>query len=192
MKKSIKILCIAFVIFGFSCSKKEDPKPAFQEENFLQGYLTATGFNEQTSTNSYLDTYDFGLEFTPLVTGAITSLHVKLPVAANAVQIIIWDKENGIILKTETIDVTVVDKVFSKTIANIPLTKGKFYAITVRSKDVYFRSKTSSGSAIYPVTISNIKITDNIAKLATSSGYPPPLGYFNYLGDASFNFIQTQ
>ena len=193
MKKAIfkTLLLTVLSISIFSC-KKDDKQtaPAFQEENFFEGYLAASGFNQSVITDIDLGDYEFGLEFTPLVRGSITSLRVKLPEANPSLRITIWDKVAGTIIKTEIANVALANTVYNFDIVDIVLTKDKEYAITMNSNDWYSREKTDGTNAAYPFTIGNIEINKYIWDDGKAQDYPLSSSVSYYSGDLSFNFLQ--
>lgn len=158
----------------------------------MDGYLSATGFSEQTTNVVNGGDYEFGNEFIPTVKGKITSLKVKLPDINTALRITLWDKLTTTVLKSETVNVAAANTSYTFDIADIDLVKDKEYTITMNSNDWIDRRKTSGANATYPVTLGNIKITSYKYKGGTAQAYPnsPQLNY--YAGDLSFNFQRTE
>jgi hypothetical protein len=197
LKTKISILTItlfASSILFISCSKKDEPVPVakvYQEENFLDTYLALTQFNQNTS-NVNTGSVEIGPEFTPLVTGKITSLKVKLPTVNTTLRITLWDKSAGTILKTETVNIATANTLLTFDISDIGLIKNKSYILSVNSTNFYQRTKTNNSDAIYPVIAGNIRI-DGIKGLAGTNQIIPSISFLNlYLGDFSFNFQQTE
>ncbi len=188
------LTCISISIL--SCNNDDDSGPSFQEENFLDGYLSTIGFDQKVTdlTNTgAANFYEFGLEFTPLVKGSITSLQVKLPDANPSLRITIWEKGTPSILKTEIVNVVSANTVYTVDIVDLPLVKDKEYAITMNSNDWYRREKTDGSDAVYPVSIGNIKINKfMVSGVSTAQEYPSLVGLNRYSGDLSFNFLQQK
>lgn len=187
---------IAAVILSltlFSCSKDdEESNPIFFfEENYFTGYLTNSGFSASTDTTIDGGNYEFGLEFTPLVKGKITSLKAKLPSVNNAVRVTIWDRATNTVVRTETINVSAADTELSFDIPDLDLTAAHQYAITMNTNDWYNHRRTGNTATTYPVTSGNIRIDNYKWIFGTTQTYPTNVATTYYAGDVSFNFLQT-
>jgi len=184
------ILAIAITIMLFSCS--EDDGPSYNEENFMNGFLTNSGFSELTQNYIDAGSYEFGVEFTPLVKGKITSLKIKLPAINNALRITIWDKSTATatVIRSETVNVAAADTEQDFDIADLELTANHQYAITMNSDDWYDHRKTDNTNATYPITSGNIRIDSYRWIGGTAQTYPTTVAAYYVAGDVSFNFIQ--
>jgi hypothetical protein len=193
MKKSILLFAI---IFSFiSCSKDDEPMPvtkSYFEENFLNGYLNSANFYQKTTLNINSGAYEFGLFFTPLVKGKITSLYVKIPDVNPSLRITIWDVTNNSIVRTEIINVLNPNITNTINIDDIELTKDKEYAITMNSNDWYNREKTDASSVVYPIISGNIRLNSYKWKNGTVQELPTIIDNKYYAGDLSFNFLQME
>ncbi len=188
-------ILIAFAFVTFSCSKSSNDATTpvvYPEENFLDGYLTSSNFNQATVNKINQTDYEFGNEFTPLVKGKITVLKVKLPDVRTDLRITIWDKVAGTALRTETVNVATANTLLAFDINDLELIKDKVYAITMNSNDWYDRRKTDGSSATYPLTIGNIKINNYLWINGTTATYPTNVALTYYAGDLSFNFQRTE
>ena len=189
---------ISAVLITLSCSKENSaPAPVtatsnVQEENFFEGFLTSTSFSQKTTSNVNESDYEFGFEFEPLVKGKITVLKVKLPDIRNDLKVTIWDKLTGNILRTEILNVSAVNTVFTFDIIDLELVKNKQYAITMNSNDFYFRSKSNDSPITYPITVGNFKILSNKYILGATQTYPTTELFSYCNGDLSFNFLKTE
>jgi hypothetical protein len=193
MKTTIlKTLMLVFVVLISACSSDDDSGPNYTEENFLEGYLAATGFDESVENFINSGTYEFGLDFTPLVEGKITTLKVMLPEANPALRITIWDKQTNTVRRTEVVNVATADTEFMFDISDLELVKDNEYAITMSSNDWYNREKTDETNATYPLTVGNIQINAYKWLSTSSQTYPTILSENYYAGDLSFDFIQTE
>lgn len=191
MKNHLKKTVLAIAAFMlFSCSK--DDGPTYSEENFMAAFLTTSGFSATTTPYINSATYEFGLEFTPLVKGKITSLKVKLPDANAALRVTIWDKSSTTptVVRTETVNVTTADTEQGFDIADLELTANHQYAITMNSNDWYERRRTGGTNVTYPITSGNIRIDNYKWISGTAQAYPVNIALNYYAGDVSFNFIQ--
>lgn len=195
MKTTILKLCMVFLMIPImtSCSKDDDgdSAPVYPEENFMQSYLTATGFNQMVEFVNSGD-YEFGLDFTPLVKGSITSFKVKLPDANNSLRITIWDKATTTVIKSEIVNVSAANTEFTFDIVDLPLAKDKEYSISMNSNDWYNRTKIDGSVAAYPVTAGNIKIDGYRWASGTAQSFPANVASDYYAGDLSFNFMQSE
>lgn len=193
MKTTIlKTLMLVFVVLISACSSDDDSGPNYTEENFLEGYLAATGFDESVVNFINSGTYEFGLDFTPLVEGKITTLKVMLPDANPALRITIWDKQTNTILRTEVVNVATADTEFIFDISDLELVKDNEYAITMNGNDWYNREKTDETVTTYPIIVGNIQINAYRWLSGATQTYPTTISDDYYAGDLSFDFIQTE
>ncbi len=190
--KKISILCS--ILFVFSCSKEEQPTTIkYEEENFLTGYLQQTGFDNFTSTTiDRQENCEFCTAFTPLVKGVITALQVKLPASNPSLRITIWDAATKIAIKTVIVNVAQANTAYTFDIEDFQLQKDKDYAISFNSNDYFVRRWPSDDEANYPITVKNIKINSFSYDEGLNQTYPSVILKRSYLGDLSFNFLQTQ
>jgi hypothetical protein len=194
MKTTIKSILVVTALFGILSCSKDDNGPTFSEENFMNGFLTNSGFSATTDNSVNGGDYEFGLEFTPLVKGKITSLKVKLPDVNNAVRVTIWDKSTptATVVRTETVNVTAADTEQSFDIADLELQTNKQYAITMNSNDWYNHRRTGSTDVTYPITSGNIRIDNYKWVFGTTQSYPTNTSLSYCAGDVSFNFVQIE
>ena len=183
-----------------SCSKSDTPAAApvattpvvYQEENFLNSYLTTSSLN-QTTTN-YVNSGDneLGTEFVPLVKGKITGFLVKLPDPNSNLRITIWDKATGSSLATIMGNIATANTLTPVFFPGFDLVKNKEYAITMNTNDWYNRKKTDGTAVTYPITVGNIKVLSYKYKSGTAQSYPDTQNNTVYSGDLSFNFLRTE
>ena len=195
MKTTIlKTLMLVFVVsLILACSSDDDNSgPNYTEENFLAGYLEASGFDESESDFINSGTYEFGLDFTPLVKGKITTLKVMLPDVNAALRVTIWDKQTNTVYRTEIVNVTAADTEITFDISDLELVKDNEYAITMNSNDWYNREKTDESVATYPITVGNIQVNAYRWLSVAAQTYPTTVSNDYYAGDLSFDFIQTE
>jgi hypothetical protein len=198
-KTKISILAITLFVSSIlfiSCSKNDDATPepkVYPEENFLPSFLMKTGLDQVTNTtiNSTV-LFEIGIEFTPLVTGRLNSLKIKMPILNNSLRIQIWDKELATILRTEIVNVSVANFALDFDINDLNLVKNKSYIISINSDDFYFRSKLDNTDINYPITVGNIKVNDFVLGNGSNSNMPSSSNPDRYFGDFSFNFQQTE
>ena len=186
-------LVILFIsVFAVSCDKDDDPViPVYPQENPIQGYLNASGFAEEETESTNEAAQEFGYSFRPTVTGAITSLAVRIPDVNNNLRVTVWDLETGEVIKTELFNVTSSGVVVNKTIPALALIKDREYMVTMNSGDSYEHSKTNDSDAIYPFTVGNIQVTGFGYSIGAGQTLPYifPVNY--YRGDLSFTFQRT-
>jgi hypothetical protein len=189
--KLVLILTVAFV--AFSCNDDDDNPtvPVYQPESPLQGYLTTTGFSEDETpiidgTNS-----EYGYKFRPTVTGAITTLSVRIPDVNNALRVTIWDVATQEPIKTETFNVTSSGTAVVKAIAPLTLVKDKEYAISINTADYYTHERNNGSSAVYPVSVGNIQITGYVYAAGLLQEFPGTTATDVYAGDVNFTFLRT-
>ena len=193
------ITIFASVILFISCSKNDD-KPIlaaitnpYPVENFLNGYLTTTGFNQQTinvaSTSGY---YNYGVVFKPKVNGTINAVVIKLPSSDGDVVVRIWKVYTQALLKSLSVIVPTNNLEVTTLIDKLPLLKDEEYVITMKVISWFDRKKTDSSSISFPVDVNNIKITGFISDSQNVFPYVERNNVYLHHGDISFNFQQTQ
>jgi len=189
--KVVLILCVAAV--AFSCDKDDDnpQTPVYQPESPLQGYLTATGFNESESQVTNGTTTEYGYKFRPTVTGAITTLSVRIPDVNNSLRVTIWDVATQEPIKTETFNVASSGTAVVKAIAPLTLIKDKEYAISINTADYYVHERNNGSSAVYPVSVGNIQITGYVYAAGILQDFPGTTATDVYSGDVNFTFLRT-
>lgn len=193
MKTIVKIIVTFSVIFlAISCNNDDNPQstpvPMAPEQNPLEGYLSATGFNQITSNYINSGNYEFGFSFIPLVNGKMTAIVIKIPDNQTNTRVTIWDKVAETVIRTEIIDALSADVEVTKTIAAIDLVKDKEYIITFNSNDWYDHRKTDNSNVTYPFTSGDIKITSYAYKSGTAQQIPNSVVTNYYAGDCSFKF----
>ncbi len=195
---SRKSLCIAMALNSVflitSCSKNDDesiPQPiVYAEENPLAKYQENAGF---TMTTNFINSgnYEFGLVFSPNVKGKINAITLRLPDVNPDLKVTIWDYTAKTVLRTEMVNVSASNTLFTKVIAELALEKYKKYVITMNSSDWYKKTRPDNSNAVYPITAGNIKFLE-YRWLSTSSQIFPTNISLNYNGgDLSFNFQQV-
>lgn len=190
LKTLASLLFLATVIV--SCSKDDDKPKSFPTEDFMDDYITDSGFSQATTNFIDSGTYEFGLEFTPLVKGKITKLNVKLPATNPALRITIWDLTTTTVFRTEMVNVATADTETIIDITDLELVKDKKYAITMNSNDWYKRSKTDNTAATYPITSGNIRIDGYKWSSGSAQTYPINVSANYYAGDVRFDFQQIE
>lgn len=198
--KTISIFAFSLFISSISlmsCSKNDEPTavtpvtpitPLAPEQDPLNGYLIASGFNQVTSSFVNNSDRELGYSFIPLVNGKITAIVVKIPDTRSALRVTIWDKVTGGALRTESINVTTADTEVTKTIAPLELIKDKEYVISMNTNDLYVHKKTDSSNALYPFEVGDIKITSFVIGSSTLQVIPNLIINYQYVGDCSFKF----
>ncbi len=200
MKKLFLVISMSALTFT-ACKKKAKDTPVvieppvatvYPEQNPLEGYLSATGFNQKLTNRVNFGDYEFGISFKPLVKGKITALIVKIPDIRTGIRVTIWDKSAASILKTESLDVTSAGVEVAKTISALDLVKDKEYFITFNSNDWYDRRKTDNAPVSYPITVGDIVITGYSYKSGTAQEIPDSQQLNYYAGDLSFKFQRVE
>jgi uncharacterized protein DUF4082 len=191
LKKSLLILCVAAI--AISCDKDDDNNntPVYQPESPLQGYLTTSGFNQETDEIVNGGDYEYGYRFRPTVTGAITAISVKIPDVNEALRVTIWDVATQEPIKTETFNVTSSGVAVVKAISPLALTKDKEYLISINSADYYEHYKTDNSNATYPISVGNIQITGYAFSNGLLQTFPATTDPSYYAGDVNFTFLRT-
>lgn len=193
--KTVKrmLAVLALIALTVSCSNDNDTpaKTGYTEQSPLQGYLTATGFNQKLiEINNSPSIYEHGFSFKPKVTGKMTAIIAKLPDDVN-VRVTIWDKQAGIPYRTGILNITQSAVEFTQAV-DIDLVKDKEYMITVNSNDWYIHSKTDNSATVYPLTVGDIEITGFAYKAGSAQAMPDGFVMNYCLGDLSFKFLQTE
>lgn len=195
-KTKLSIIAITFftIIVATSCSKDDDPVvtplpiAVVPEQDPLQGYLNASGFNEVTE--SIVNNFDreLGYSFIPLVNGKITAIVVKIPDTRSALKVTIWDKTTATVLRSETIDITSSGVETIKIISPVVLIKDKEYFISMNSNDFYLHKRTILANVTYPFIVGDIKVTSYAERGGAQQFIPDIPSLSGYVGDCSFKF----
>ena len=166
-----------FALFSMiSCNSDSDNSI---ETNFLGDYLQKTKFKNKVTSIKDGTSAEAGLFFTPTANGKITKLKVKIPDVNSALKITIW--QGTTIVKADT------EQVFD--IADISLTSGKEYAITMNSGDWYKRNITDESNVTYPITSRFFKINAFKKTDSTTPTLPTTTIANAYYGDLSFDYL---
>ena len=190
-----KALLLVLSVLSISCSKENNeaapvPTVIAPEQNPLPGFLEITGFNQKTVNYINQPNFEFGISFIPLVDGKMTAIVVKIPDTQIGLRVTIWDKSSGEVLKTEIIDITTANVIFTKSITALNLLKDKEYIISFNSNDYCYRSKTNDSQVTYPVIVGDLKITSVVSSgaITFSQTLPKEPRLIGYPGDISFKF----
>lgn len=182
-----------FTLIIVSCDDDDEPAPIVYElENIQTAYLTQSGFNQETNSYTNDGDYEFGLEFTPTVTGKITAINVKIPDTNTALRVTIWNATTQTVLRTEIVNVVNADTNYSFDIADLDLIKDTKYAISMNSDDWYERTKTDGSDVTYPMSIGNINVEAYGYASGTTQTYMESFSVYYYAGDLFFTFQQTE
>ncbi|WP_394776608.1 hypothetical protein [Flavobacterium sp.] len=194
LKTIFTILAVA--ILTISCSSDDDKADpiVYNAENPLDLYLSGSGFNQKSIDLKDAGMYEYGFSFKPTVNGKITSFFAKIPDVNVNLRITLWDVATKTVIKSETMNVSIANMSFQKTIVPIPLVKDKEYFLTVNSDDWIKRTKTDGSATTYPIIAGNITITGYayISSTAAQTLFPTSSSNTYYAGDTSFLFQQTE
>ena len=192
-KTSQAALILLLALSIANCSKDDNgagggtnPPVAAEPQNPLEGFLSATGLNQNISEFISIER-ERGLSFIPLVNGKMTAIVVKIAKAKNRIRVLIWDKASNTLLRTELIDVPTAGQNALKNIEALNLVKDKEYIICFSGGfDSYEHRRNNSTDVPYPITVGDIKITGYCQ--ADSSQMPSEYPTFYYRGNCSFIF----
>ncbi len=186
MKNTITILALFILVaLVFSCNKGED---VVSVQDPLNGYLSASGFNQNINEFTGGQNQEFGYSFVPLVNGKITAIVVKLPLSNQTLRVTIWNKTTGNVLRATIIDVSNGNKKITQKIIPLTLFKDNEYFITMNSRDYYRHTKIDESNVVYPIIVGDIKITSYAYKMTATQSIPTINLINNYSGDCSFKF----
>jgi hypothetical protein len=196
--KTLKLLFAFLLITIISCSKDDNQKQKYQEEDPLPAFLSKVNFRQ--STPKLLDNDEYmerGLVFTPYTKGTFNAFILKLPVSEGFTKVSLWDAETKIIIASDEINVDVADTEIIKRISPVTLEKGKKYLVSVKSKNGYLHNDIGSNNGViqFPVTISNnLVINSHLWKgdlnYSDNAVYPDSGANALYYGNVSFLFQQ--
>jgi hypothetical protein len=198
--KSLKIILatLTLIVTASACSKSDDSPAAtapiiYPEENFFNGYLNITGFNQVSGSVNGGDFFSESLEFSALETGKINSFFFKVPNNLQSVTISIADGTTDTTIDTYgfvsgTYNVGSIQNI--PTTSPIQLVKDKRYKIRLLSRSSYERKRTDDGNVTYPIVVGNIKLW-NFTEKNITSGVTTPFAS-RYYGDFGFTFQRTQ
>ena len=194
LKKTSQLALVLLLAVSIANCSKDDapaaqsnPPAAAAEQNPLAGFLTASGFNQATTTLTSVNGAERGLSFRPLVDGKMTAIVIKTPFARTGIRVRIWDKTNGNLLRTEGVDIATANVETTKVIEALNLIKDTEYIICFNVNNIYVHEKTNGSDAAYPFTIGDIKVTGYYQGQA-NDGIPTASVLKFYSGDCSFKF----
>ena len=192
MKISFSKVILACLVFQlFSCKKDKDA--VYSEENPIEGFYIATGFNQQiTNWIDASDDFVTGYRFSAKVNGKINAITLKIPDGEEFVKVNIFDFSSSKLLHSENMVVPNANVNVIKTITPINLEKDKDYIICMYTNDNYYRRKTDMGSITYPITSGNIVFKEFLVDpIFGPDNKPTGGGSTSFNGDLSFVFQQT-
>lgn len=187
----INLFTLFFILCLVSCSKENtsEPTPLTPSiQNPIQGFLSSTGLDQETLQTSGACN-EYGFSFIPLVSGKITSVSVKFPVP-HSTRVTLWNKQTGLILHTEYINVTAGNTVFTRNITPVTLADNIEYLLSFNSGDYYIHRRIGNNlpNITYPVTVDDIRITSHAYALGTSQTMPNVPILKSFIGDCNFIF----
>ena len=191
------ITSISLIIFLVltSCSKDGETAPVtYQEENFLASFLTQSNYSQNTTEFTGADR-ESGIEFTPLVTGKMKSLKIRMPTVFTNVptRITLWDAITQVPIKTFYIQAQAAGVESTLDInPTVQLEKNKKYCLSMQHKSLYSRNANNHTEAVFPINCNNIQINRITYNLTANQTYPNTTSLDRYWGDYSFVFQQTQ
>jgi hypothetical protein len=196
--KTIKTtIVLVFALLLIGCNKDDDNSSEPTSENFLQSYLTQTGFTEQTIPTTITNKLECGIAFASPTGGKITHIRVKLPQADPALKITLWKADpSGInIIFSTTVNIPNANEEVIIPVLPITIESGTVdigYVISMYTNSFYKRRRTAQTDATYPLNAGNIKILSFAKKPTQGPGYPEdPSNKFEYWGDLSFDFVKN-
>lgn len=148
---SITALCFSLACF-FSCEKENNPESPFFDF-FNESAIVIDTF-EQAG-----DTWEYGFTFTPLKSGNITELGLKLPSQGNF-SATLWDLSGATpsVLSSKTLNYNSAHADIFSAIDAIDLAANQRFGITVRSNAFYRMRKSGMEPFSFPRTAGNIRI----------------------------------
>jgi hypothetical protein len=184
----ISLFLLSAILINSSCKKEEKPViTTYAEENFFTGFLQNIGFDQLTA-NLGGGHFELGLKFTPLVSGKINSLKVKLPAVNNSLRVTIWDTDGQFVIASYIVNVSAADTEITHAITPLTLQSNKTYMITMNENNYFYHNNSAETDATYPVTIGNIRIEDYGYIAGSAQQYPDTFMQYYIAGDLSFNF----
>lgn len=143
------------LLFSIISCEKDDP--AVQESPIF------TLFGETAiqidTVEQAADTWDYGFAFSPLKSGNIAQLGMKLPVSGSF-KVTLWDL-NGttpVALVSQNLSAQAAHQSITQDITGVQVEKGKKYGISILANTFYRITKTDGSAFTYPKTIGNILV----------------------------------
>ena len=146
------LLC--FSCLFFFCKKDE---PSIAESPFFDFFNESSIIIDTVSQSA--DAWEYGFTFTPLKSGKITQLGIKIP-ATGDFTVTLWDLSGTtpVILKSKAVSSGTQHVNANSDIPDIALIGGTKYGITVLSNAFYRISRPGNSKFIFPKTIGSIRI----------------------------------
>ncbi len=187
MKKLKLILPAIFMTVLFSCSS-DDNGSGGTTADFLDRYLSQTGFDQNTDQILDSEAYEFGVPFHVTADGKMTKIAVKTPAVNPDLRVTVWNAATQTILRTEHFNVTAAGQSKTFDIDDLQLSAGTPYLITMNSTAYYKHYRTDGANAAYPVAIGDVVIEGYGYIEATAQSFPVVFDNSDYAGDLSFAF----
>ncbi len=146
------LICLS-CLFVF-CKKDADSIPESPFFDFFNESSITIDTVEQSA-----DSWEYGFTFTPLRSGKVTQLGIKLPAEGNFTATL-WDLSGPtpVSLRSKSINSASLHANTNSDIPEITLEKGVKYGLTVLSNAFYRITKANNASFPFPRTIGNISI----------------------------------
>jgi len=169
MKLSFHLRFIVFILIFSSCDKDENK---IEEKPFL-ALLNQPSIVIDTAVAAV--DWVYGFKFTPLKDGKITGVGMKLPIEGSY-KVQLWDLDNDILLKEETISSTTPHDVVFNNISEVQVSKNKTLGISIEADSFYKISKADNSDFNFPMQEGNISILSfHEIRVADNTGNKFPL-----------------
>jgi hypothetical protein len=155
-KITIFLGVLAISLLAIFC--KKDEKPTNQKESPFYDFFQESSIVIDTVFQAG-DSWEYGFVFTPLKSGKITHLGLKLP-AVGIFTVTLWDLSGPapVAVRSKTIDSPTKHLEETGEIPEFNLVEGKKMAVTVLSDAFYRITKENGGKFNFPKTIGSIRI----------------------------------
>ncbi|MBL7808428.1 MAG: hypothetical protein JNN28_11450 [Saprospiraceae bacterium] len=154
-KQVLSSLLALSLVFSLISCKKDDP--AVQESPIFT-FFEETAIQIDTVEQA-ADTWDYGFAFSPLQSGRIAQLGMKLPVSGSF-KVTLWDLNGATpaALVSQNISAQTAHQSITQDITGVQVENGKKYGISILANTFYRITKTDGSAFTYPKTIGNILV----------------------------------
>lgn len=146
------LLCMFSLLL---CCKKDTPA---KEESPFFAFFEETAILIDTVAQA-TDTWEYGFKFSPLKTGKVGKMGIKLPVKGSFT-VTLWDLSGPTpaILKTHVVYSAEAHETAFSEISSIALEKGAHYGLTILANSFYRLTKSDNSDFAFPRTVDNIMV----------------------------------
>lgn len=152
------------------CTDNTESPPESPFFEFLQEAGVTIDTVEQAS-----DTWEYGFTFSPIKSGKINQLGIKLPATGNFT-VTLWDNsgQTPVVLASKVVNSATQHEITFNDISEVAVTQGHKYALTILANSFYRLSKTGNDKFVFPKSVGNILVESFIESVNNTNSASLP------------------